>query len=84
MIAGTRAVFASDKNLILKSMKAIQWRLRGSNGEFVGLSGMRCSFVAEKDAIIFDARDNETIKTQTYSRALGALTIEILQQITHS
>jgi len=83
MIAGTVAAFA-DKKMRAEAMQAIQWRLRGPNGEFVGLGGLhglQCSFVPESAAFVFDGRDNEKMKLATYEAALGELTVEILPQI---
>jgi len=60
-------------------MAAIKWRLRGPVGQFVGLgSGLKCAFVAESNAMIFDGRDNEEMKLATYQAELGNLTVEIL------
>lgn len=66
-----------------RALKAIQWRLRGPRGEFVGLYvGLGCGFVPEENAIVFDGRDNEQQKLRTYQSALGnRLTVEILPQV---
>ena len=80
MIAGTVAAYP-DKKQCWKAMQAIQWRLRGPNGEYVGLTKkLACAFVPEADAFVFDGRDNEDMKMATYQAALGELTIEIIPQ----
>lgn len=61
-----------------KELEQIKWRLRGPNGEFVGLSTFRCDFVPEKNALIFDGRDNEDLKKRTFERVLGPLTVELI------
>ncbi len=84
MIAGVIAAYPAGKARG-NALKACQWRLRGPNGEFVGLSsivdGLRAKFVPEAEAMVFDGRDNEDIKLRAYERTLGALTVEILPQI---
>ena len=81
MIAGSIAAIPSV-SLRQEVLKACQWRLRGVNGEYVGLTKqLVCAFVPESDAMIFDGRDNEDIKLATYQRALGELTVEIIPQI---
>lgn len=84
MIQGTLRAFPVGKER-QEALKAIQWRLRGPNGEFVGLKpkSFRCAFVPESDALIFDGQDNEHLKHRVYSAMLGAaLTVEILPQMT--
>jgi hypothetical protein len=84
MIAGTIAAYP-DKKQCWKAMQAIQWRLRGPNGEYVGINKqMACSFVPEDDSLVFDGRDNEDIKLATYQRALGNLAVEIIPQVVAS
>ena len=61
-----------------KALMACRWRLRGPNGEFVGMSGMRCAFVPESSALIFDGRDNEDAKLAFYQCFLGELLVEVL------
>ena len=79
MIHGT--VMAHTGKDRQKALKAIQWRFRGPNGEYVGLNKqLACSFVPEPQALIFDGRDNERMKLDCYQSALGPLTIEILPQ----
>ena len=80
MISGTVAAFP-DSRMCRKALKAVMWRMRGPNGEFVGLKNLRCAFVPEADAMIFDGRDNEAHKLQNYQAALGPLTIEIIPQV---
>jgi hypothetical protein len=80
MIQGTSKVHP-DKKARWEAMKAIAWRLRGLNGEYVGLnSHAQCSFVPESRALVFDGRDNEEIKLAVYQSALGPLIVEILPQ----
>ncbi len=71
--------------LRVKALKACMWRLRGPNGEFVGLGplmeGLKCRFVPEAQGLIFDGRDNEERKLKTYEAALGPLVVEIIPQI---
>lgn len=54
------------------------WRLRGPQGQFVGLDGLRCAFVPEHEALTFDGRDNEATKLGIYQATLGPLRIELL------
>lgn len=62
-----------------KALAGVRWRLRGTNGEFVGLnSQVRCAFVPQSEALIFDGRDSEEMKLATYQAALGALWVEVL------
>lgn len=83
MIQGTLDAY-EDRRARLDALKAIQWRLRGPHGEFVGVNGFfGVAFVPENDALIFDGRDNEARKLATYEAVLGQLTIEILPQDTH-
>jgi hypothetical protein len=78
MIAGTCEAFSEPKAR-WKAMRAIQWRLRGPNGEFVGSKNMRCSFVPERESVIFDGRDNAENKLAFYEACLKVnLDIEIL------
>ena len=67
-----------------KALKACQWRMRGPNGEYVGLTGgarLICSFVSEAQAMILDGRDSYEIKLATFERELGPLSVEIIPQI---
>jgi len=84
MIRGTIDAHQVNRNR-QRALRAIQWRLRGPNGEFVGLGvlsdGLPCIFCPESSAMVFDGRDNETIKLATYERALGPLTVEIIPQL---
>lgn len=81
MINGTVAAYPDNKRLI-PALKAIQWRLHGPNGEYVGLNRtLDCAFVPESAAFIFDGRDNEAMKLAIYQAALGPLTIEIIPQL---
>jgi hypothetical protein len=72
----------------ITELKAIQWRLRGPCGQFVGhgdiFTGFRGQFVPEASAIVFDGRDNEATKLDAYSRDLGPLTVEIIPQLCHA
>lgn len=79
MCDGVLAAFPQGR-MRTKALKAVQWRLRGSLGEFVGLSDdLRCAFVPESKAFVFDGRDNEARKLATYETALGPLTIEVIK-----
>lgn len=80
MIAGTVTAYPDPKKR-WKAMRAIQWRLRGLHGEFVGMDNLACAFVPESRALVFDGRDNEDLKLVFYQAALGDLTVEILPQI---
>lgn len=81
MIRGTIDAYHDTKER-WKAMKAIQWRLRGPAGQYVGNKGFwTLAFVPEANALIFDGRDNEAIKLRFYESVLGPLTIEILPQI---
>jgi hypothetical protein len=65
-----------------QALKAVQWRFRGPNGEFVGLRGIKCAFVPESQASVFDGRDNAAHKLQFWQTILQApLSIEILPQV---
>jgi hypothetical protein len=80
MLAGAIAALPALKYRT-EILKACQWRLRGPNGEYVGLTKqLACAFVPEADALVFDGRDNEDMKLATYQAALGELTIEIIPQ----
>lgn len=83
MIEG--ALRMTPQNKRSKVMQAVQWRLRGPNGEYVGLSspidGLKPVFCPESAAIVFDGRDNEDMKLRTYEATLGELTIEIIPQV---
>lgn len=84
MIQGTAAVYGNPREL-RKALKAIQWRFRGPNGEYVTSGhelGDRVAFCPEDHATIFDGRDNETQKLAYYEAFLGPLTIEIIPQLT--
>lgn len=84
MIAGVLNAFPDTGKVNRRrtnALKACQWRLRGPNGEFVGLRHMACSFVPEASSFVFDGRDNEAMKLATYERALGPLTVEIIPQL---
>lgn len=62
-----------------KALAGVKWRLRGIHGEFVGLdSQVRCAFVPESEALVFDGQDNEERKIATYQAALGQLRLEVL------
>jgi hypothetical protein len=83
MIQGTLDAYQGEPMRAerLRALKAIQWRLRGPHGEFVGVNGFfGVAFVPENDALIFDGRDNEARKLAMYEAILGQLTIEILPQ----
>lgn len=62
------------------ALKSVQWRLRGPQGEFVGLlpNSFSCSFIPESDSLTFDGRDNEDAKLKYYESQLGPLTVEVL------
>ena len=84
MIEG--AIRCTSPNMRRKALKACMWRLRGPNGEYVGLNADKTAcpviaFVPESRALIFDGRDNEDMKLRTYEAVLGELTIEIVPQI---
>lgn len=80
MIRGTIEAYPNINDRV-KALKAIQWRLRGPNGEYIGLNKqLACSFVPESAALVFDGRDNEEMKLRAYEAALGPLTVEILPQ----
>ncbi len=81
MIQGAIAAHKDDVKQLRKAMKACQWRLRGPNGEFVGLKSLRCAFVPESEAFVFDGRDNEEAKLRMYEITLGSLTVEIIPQV---
>ena len=60
---------------------AIQWRLRGPNGEFVGLNGALAAFVPESRGIVYNGFDNADLKLPFFESVLKAkLTVEILPQ----
>ena len=83
MIQGTLDAYRGEvmRAERLRALKAILWRLRGPNGEFVGMRGYwAIAFVPEHEALVFDGRDNEEMKLRAYESALGPLTIEILPQ----
>lgn len=61
-----------------KALAKIKWRMRGPSGEFVGLNDLRCAFVPESGAMIFDGRDSETCRLATYQATLGPLRIELI------
>lgn len=62
-------------------LEAIQWRLRGPNGEFVGLNGVFASFVPESGAIVYNGFDNADLKLPFFQSVLKSeLTVEILPQ----
>lgn len=85
MIEGTLTAFAHNPKLRTKALKAIQWRFRGPNGEYVASGerlGDKVAFCPQDRATIFDGRDNEAHKLSFYQTFLGPLTIEILPQQT--
>lgn len=65
----------------MEVLQAIQWRMRGPNGEYVGLDGVFVAFVPESNAQIFCGVDNEDLKLDFYQSILGKLSIEIIPQI---
>ncbi len=80
MIEGVLAVYPAGRERT-KALKAVQWRLRGPLGQFVGLdAALSCAFVPEAYGQVFDGRDNEDQKLATYERELGPLTVEVLPQ----
>ena len=59
--------------------KSVLWRMRGPDGEFVGINGrLAPAFVDERSALVFDGRDNEATKLAFFRITLGNLHIEVL------
>lgn len=86
MIAGTVAAFPNSKDR-RRALMAIQWRLVDADGRSVHLNmrgGDTCFAWCHRDeGIIFDGRDNETLKIRYFSAMMKTpLFIDIIPQIT--
>lgn len=63
-----------------EAMGAIEWRLRGPNGQYVGLDGVRAAFVPEEKALTFSGHDNEVRKIVYFQAVLRErISVEVLQ-----
>lgn len=50
-----------------EALASVKWRLRSPSGQYAGLDGLRSVLTDEANALVFDGRDNEQIKTEHWS-----------------
>lgn len=62
------APLSKERNAALKKVK---WKLREASGLYAALDKVNIVLTDEKNAMVFDGRDNEQIKVKFYNAATG-------------